>query len=624
MSEHVQSSPKRPIPLRVHLFLSFLPIVLLPVLLMGVSTQWRYQVDTQTVAGEIREELEVVGNTRLKLITGLLANAQEVAETIATWWPDLRTRANPNAELLALAYRSQIFAHFWVADAAGRVRYSTDPAALGQSLASEAYWQAYRRQQALTFSGLERDEQGRTLIRILVPLDTGETLVAAYTTDQLQYAFRNLHAAQMQRYTFLTDAEGNLIAHSSERALLTHPNLKTYPPVAEALQGYEGTMEYKDPINDLERVAAYLPVTLTGWALVTTQPSATAILMPATASNRITLMMLAFSLGLTLMAVAVLSRQLATPIERACEQLRRLSQMPVKTANFSRTILPMPISEFESVQRSVQRLYESLARSYHDLEAKNRELIFTNQQLAASVENFKRLDKLRADFINILSHDLRIPLTAIIGYAELLQDDPALPTHAKPFVEQILQGCERMRAQLDELLDYARMEVGRFKLRTEPVDLNTAIPETLAFFQPIAEREGLKLVLELPEHLPTLHVDPDRLRQILNNLVSNAIKYTPAGGTVTVRAYPRDHALTLEVQDTGIGLSDEDRAHLFEKFFRSSRPEVQKQAGSGIGLALVKGVVEALGGRIEAEGSPGKGATFRVTLPLDPPQGGTP
>ena len=176
-----------------------------------------------------------------------------------------------------------------------------------------------------------------------------------------------------------------------------------------------------------------------------------------------------------------------------------------------------------------------------------------------------------------------------------------------------------MHGQLDELLDYARMEVGRFKLKTEPVDLSTTIPETLSFFQPIAERGGLRLVLDLPEHLPELHVDPDRLRQILNNLVSNAIKYTPPGGTVTVRARPHDDQITLEVQDTGIGLSPDDRAHLFEKFFRSSRPEVQDVPGSGIGLALVKGVVEAHGGHIEAEGAPGKGSLFRVTLPIHPP-----
>jgi signal transduction histidine kinase len=601
------------------LFLAFLPIVLLPVIVTAASTQWRYQVDRGTVEHAIREDLLQTGATRLKLITGLLSNAQELAQTMALMWPQLREQEDPNAQLQLLIYRSQVFTPLWVVTNEGRIRYSSDPPAIGQQIRLDPYWQEYQQRRSLTFSGLLTDAHGRKVIRILAPLGEDETLVASYNTDQLQAAFRNLKAEQLQRFTVLTDGDGNVIAHSSELAQLRRPNLGSLPPVARALQGYSGTMGLTDPETGAERDAAYLPVSLTGWALVLMQPTATAILTPATTTHRITLLTLAASLIVAIGATMLLSRRLADPITRAGRRLQFLSHEPVSLEHLS-SFPGSPIREFDGVQQSIRRLYESLARSILELEAKNHELIFANEQLAASVETFKRLDKLRGDFINILSHDLRIPLTAIIGYAELLEDAPTLSPQEKDYVQQILEGCDRMKGQLDELLDYARMEVGRFKLSLEPVDLNTAIPEILAFFKPIAEREGLTLDLALPEQLPEIWLDPDRLRQILNNLVSNAIKYTPPGGHVTVRARVTEGCLLLEVSDTGIGLTAEDREHLFEKFFRSPRSEVQSEQGSGIGLSLVKGVIEAHGGSIEAEGEPGKGSTFRVKLPIRPPR----
>lgn len=610
----------RKISVKVLLFLAFLPIVLLPVIVTAIGTQWRFQVDRTTVEHEIREDLAQTGATRLKLITGLLSNAQQLAQTMALIWPRLREQEDPNAQLQLLIYRSQVFTPIWVVTNEGRIRYSSDPQTIGQQIRMDPYWQEYQQRRALTFSGLLTDAHGRKVIRILAPLGDGETLVASYNTDQLQAAFRNLKAEQLQRFTMLTDSEGNVIAHSSELALLRQPNLGSLPPVTRALQGYSGTMGLTDPETGASRDVAYLPVSLTGWALVLMQPTATAILTPAATTHRVTLLTLAASLLFAVGATMILSQRLASPIERAGRRLQHLSHEPVSLENL-KYFPSSPIREFDGVQQSIRRLYESLAQSILELEAKNHELIFANDQLEASVEGFKRLDKLRADFINILSHDLRIPLTAIIGYAELLEDAPGLSPPEKGYVQQILEGCDRMKAQLDELLDYARLEVGRFKLNLEPVDLNTAIPEILAFFQPIAEREGLTLDLDFdfPEQLPEIWVDPDRLRQILNNLVSNAIKYTPPGGRVTVRVRVTEGHLLLEVSDTGIGLTAEDRAHLFEKFFRSPRSEVQSEQGSGIGLSLVKGVIEAHGGHIEAEGEPGKGSTFRVILPIRPP-----
>jgi signal transduction histidine kinase len=609
------------VPLKVLLFLVFLPIVLFPAIVTGLSAQRRYEVDSAAVQREIFVDLVQVGGTQLGLISGLMGNAQELAQELALGWPVLRAQGDPNTMLELLSGRSRVFASLGVVSADGRIRYSSDHSAIGRPLAGEPYWARYQQSRRLTFSSLQRDAQGRRIIHILVPAADGETLLADYDTAQLQTAFQSPEAQHLQRFSVLTDGEGNVIAHSSEARLLSHPNLKHMDPVARALQGERGTMEFTDVETGEARDAAYSPVPLTGWALVLSQPTATSILTPVATTYRITLMTLATSVLLAMLATMLLSRRLATPIERASQGLQRLNQEAVSLEHL-RDFPTTPIAEFEGVIRGIRRLYESLAHNILELEAKNHELIFSNQQLEASVENYKRLDKLRSDFINILSHDLRIPLTAIIGYAELLEDDPALPPQDKEYVRQIQEACERMNSQLEELLDYARMEVGNFKLHLEPVELETEVPALVAFFRPIAARKGLSLDLDVAEGLPTIRIDPDRLRQILNNLISNAIKYTPSGGRVRVVARASGPEVVLEVRDTGIGLTADDRTHLFEKFFRSERPEVRAEMGTGLGLSLVKGVVEAHGGRLEAEGEPGKGSTFRVILPIRPPEAG--
>lgn len=605
----------RKLRLKTLLMLAFLPVVLLPALLTGLSVQWLYVSDTQTVQKAIQEDLELSGQTRLQLINGLLSNARELAQTMALVWPDLK--GDPNVQLQRLIDRSQIFTRLWVVDATGRVRHSSDSRAIGRSISSEEYWQRYRRRGSLTFTGLLADAQGRRVIRILAPLEGGDTLVASYDIDQIQRAFRHLEAREQQRFMILTDGAGNVIAHSDELALRAWPNLRDLPPVAQALKGDSGSMHYEDPETRSRRSASYFLVPSTGWALVSVQPSAESFLMPAPSTHRITLLTLLSSALLAVIATMLLSRRLATPIERFSTRLECLTQQTA-SPECLQEVPRSSVVEYDRVLESFKRLYATLARSITELEATNHENRLANQQLASTVENFQRLDAMRAEFINILSHDLRIPLTAIIGYTELLEDSPDIPSDEKRYVSQILVGCTRMRDQLDKLLDYARLEVGRFKLSLEPVDLRTAVPETLAFFQPIAARKEQTLEWHLAERLPELRMDPDRLQQILNNLVSNALKYTPRGGRVTVRIDAKDDHVVIAVSDTGIGLTAEDRAHLFEKFFRSARPEVQMAEGAGIGLALVKGVVEAHGGRIEAEGEPGKGSTFRVILPVQP------
>jgi len=605
---------KRQRSLKTLLLSAFLPVVILPILLVALATQSQYRTEIRTVEGNIEQDLLVTARARGKLLTVLLANAVDQARFLASAWSDM---GGGNRVLADFSYRSHAFTKVWVVSAQGQVRYSSDPAAVGRTIAAEPYWRAFKQTGEITYSAPQTDATGRSVIRIVVPISPREAVVATYGLSQLQDAIRDPQTIQLDRYSFIVDQRGRVIAHPNELVWAENRDLSALPPVKTAMAGHGGTMVYRDPISGKERSAVYLPMGATGWALIATQPSASTMLVSPMVANQRTLLILAAGLALAVWMTAMLSRRMASPVEDFSRSLKALTTELIRPGQSEVLSIPAGIIEYHEVAESAKALYEALAETIATLEARTSELKLTNEQLETTVDALKRLDHLRADFLNALSHYLRIPLTSIIGYAELLQDaqEPPLGHGEQEYVIHIIEACHRMEDMLEELLDYARLEVGRIKLNIEPVDPYALLDETFTFFRPLAEQKQIKLQAELPEDLPEVMVDPDRLRQILNNLISNAIKYTPPGGSVTVRACLKDDCVVFEVQDTGYGLSDEDKQHLFEKFYRSPRPEIQREKGSGIGLALIKGVIEAHEGHMEVESELGKGALFRFSLP---------
>jgi len=607
---------KRQRSLKTLLLMAFLPVVVMPIVLAALATQSQYRTEIRDVERNIEQDLLVTARAREKLLTALLDNAVDQTKILTSAWADLNS-ARSNRLLADFSYRSHAFTQVWVVSPQGQIRYSSDPSAIGRSISTEPYWQAFKQTGELTFSEPMVDATGRHVIRIALPISAQEVLVATYTLAQLQNAVRDPETIRLDRYSFIVDRHGHVVAHPDERVWAERRDLSVLPPVQAAMMGRGGTMVYRDPVTGHERSAVYLPMGGIGWAVIAVQPSASTMLTSPMVANRNTLLILAAGLALAVWMTAMLSRRLALPVEEFSYRLKTLTTEPIRPGQAEVLEMRTGIVEYHDVSESAKALYEALAQTIAALEARTSELKLSNEQLEATVEALKRLDRLRADFLNALSHDLRIPLTSIIGYAELLQDaqNPPLGPDEQEYVTHIIDACRRMESMLEELLDYARLEVGRIKLHIEPVDPHALLDETFMFFRPLAEQKHLKLNAEVPETLPEALVDPDRLRQILNNLISNAIKYTPPGGSITVRACLQDDCVVFEVQDTGYGLSDEDKQHLFEKFYRSSRPEIQREQGSGIGLALIKGVIEAHGGHIEVVSKVGKGSLFLFTLP---------
>ena len=232
------------------------------------------------------------------------------------------------------------------------------------------------------------------------------------------------------------------------------------------------------------------------------------------------------------------------------------------------------------------------------------------------VTELKRLESVRREFVANVSHELRTPLTAIRGYAETLRDGALKdPEKALEFVQVIHRHAERLRELIDDLLDLSKVEQGKARLSPVPVPLAEVASQVAAVIRPLAQGKSQSLAIEIPRDLPFLRADRDRLAQVLINLLDNAVKFTPEGGRIFLTAAAREGRIVLDVSDSGVGIPPDEIGRIFERFYRVDRSRDRREGGTGLGLAIAKHLTLAMGGTIEVESVPGRGTTFRVTLP---------
>ena len=227
-------------------------------------------------------------------------------------------------------------------------------------------------------------------------------------------------------------------------------------------------------------------------------------------------------------------------------------------------------------------------------------------------------DRLKDEFVALISHDLRTPLTSIMGYIELALDpdeDTPLDDERRRYLEIVSRNSERLLHLVDDLLFVARVRSGKLVLNLQELDVGELAAEAVQAARPTADREGLTLYLDA--NGPTfVEADHARLLTLLENLISNAIKFTPRDGRIDVRAFGTPSGAALEVSDTGIGLAPGDAELVFDRFFRSRNAMERQISGTGLGLFIARSIVEAHGGRISASNRAGGGSTFRIDLPL--------
>jgi two-component system phosphate regulon sensor histidine kinase PhoR len=238
------------------------------------------------------------------------------------------------------------------------------------------------------------------------------------------------------------------------------------------------------------------------------------------------------------------------------------------------------------------------------------------------VTRFKELERMKISFLNTVSHELRTPMTSIRAFSELMAGRggrPVAPEKMSEWAGVIFDEARRLGRLIDDLLDVSRIEAGkRLSINKKVIELRPLFEKTIALFQKDALSHPIQLVLE--EHLTKAEVDPDRMEQVLANLLSNAIKYSPQGGVVELRVrFKEPDHFRVEVRDSGLGLSEVDKAHLFEKFYRAESEENIGIGGTGLGLSITKYLIEQHGGSIGVDSELGKGSCFWFEIPIFSP-----
>jgi signal transduction histidine kinase len=224
-----------------------------------------------------------------------------------------------------------------------------------------------------------------------------------------------------------------------------------------------------------------------------------------------------------------------------------------------------------------------------------------------------RLEQLRKNMVNDVAHELRTPLTNIRGYLEAMRDQVIQPNPQT--IELIYSEAMLLNRLIDDLQDLAMAEAGQLRLVREPIDLAARIATTVEVLQPALQGRQIDVQIDLADGPLLVDADSGRLGQVLSNLVNNALAHTPPGGRVAISAERRDGEVLVAVRDTGAGIASEDLPFIFERFYRADRSRARRTGGVGLGLTIVKQLVERHGGRIWVESTPGKGSTFLFTLP---------
>jgi len=317
------------------------------------------------------------------------------------------------------------------------------------------------------------------------------------------------------------------------------------------------------------------------------------------ASRRV---VIGFAVGSILLALGLgyaISWSLVGPVQQMDARLREIAG-----GDFSRRVDVSNRDELGALAANLNRMSEELGRLYRQLEDASRH---------------------KSEFLANMSHELRTPLNAIIGFSEVLHErmfGELNPKQAE-YVQDIHASGQHLLALINEILDLSKVEAGRMELELAPLDLRATLEGALTLIRERATRHGIALELAVDDRVGELVADERKVRQVVLNLLANAVKFTPDGGRITVTAVPADGVVEIAVADTGVGIAPEDQAAVFEEFRQVGAGQSRRE-GTGLGLTLAKKLVELHGGRIWVKSQVGEGSTFTLTIPLRPRAGDGP
>jgi len=424
-------------------------------------------------------------------------------------------------------------------------------------------------------------------------------------------------------YAYVVDQTGTLVAHPDIGLVLQRTNLSDVPQVAVAQSGQPSSNDTPHVLNSSSAIgqglvlSAHDRIDPPGWWVVVDQPLDEAFATLYSSLGRTALLLL-IGLALSVAASFILARRMVTPI-----QALQASAARVGAGALDQQISVRTGDELEELANEFNRMASQLRTSYAELEQKVQErtadLANAFQDLAATSRELQIANQHKSEFLANMSHELRTPLNAIIGFSEMLTEGMLgeLERKQRDYVEDILASGRHLLALINDILDLSKVEAGRMDLELSEFSIADLLEYTLGLVRAWAIRQGLTLRLDVEPDLGMVYGDERKVTQVMLNLLSNAMRFTPRGGTVTVEARRAagSDAILVRVRDTGVGISPEELLRIFDEFYQTAQKPERTHEGTGLGLALAKKFVELHGGRLWAESEPGHGSTFSFTLP---------
>jgi signal transduction histidine kinase len=355
--------------------------------------------------------------------------------------------------------------------------------------------------------------------------------------------------------------------------------------------------------------SSYALIPTLDWAVIVEQPVGEAY-EPLYGSMLRTSSLVLVGLVVALLASLFVARRVLGPLE-----LLRKGTERIGGGDLDFRLNIRSGDEIEILADEFNKMTEHLSEAYTGLERKVAE-----RTKALTVVNLKleEANKHKSQFLANVNHELRTPVSAIIGYAHLVlrATEGQISRLQRENLQDLLRNAERLLNQIDSLLEFSKIEAGKIEMHVEPVKVNEVIQGAISTIEPTLNGANVRIVREIGSDLPVLNTDREKLRQIVLNLLDNAVKFTDKG-EIRIAACQQNGSLKLAVSDTGIGIEKEQLNHIFEQFYRGDSSRVNNYRGTGLGLAIAKKFVNLLGGDIRVESEVGKGSVFTVTLPLD-------
>jgi len=502
------------------------------------------------------------------------------------------------------------------------------PAINGEVVSSDMHTSRLTEKPAMAFAAPVRGADGKVVSVITANLNLN------YLWDIVDQVRKEKEKSGLTGYAFIINGNGMIIAHPKTQKILhenalNEPDLKLRTMISEMVKGKSGTSSYT--YEGIHKFAAYAPCKGYGnypghgWSLGVTYPSAELFLpMKSLLHNYIWIFLF------TSIAAFAVSTYLANYIVRPILALKSGASR-IGAGNFGMRIEQKTDDEIGELAGSFNNMAETLetrdkqlkdytwtlTRINRELGLKQEELSKSNEVLKRTNEELKKLEKQKAEFTAMITHDIKSPLATVITYSEMVLNGTIScgGEDLRKAMGSIHASGYKILSLVDNFLVSSAIEAGRLQLNIKPLDINEFIEDELPFFLPQMEKKSITFTYNRPDGLPKVMADKMQLDRALSNIVTNAIKFTPTKGAISIKAAAEEGYMKVSVSDTGSGIAPEELEGIFNKYRRAKNSS--KIEGIGLGLYISKAVIEAHGGRITVDSRPGEGSTFTLCLPLN-------